>query len=70
MSITYKKLRSGEWGLRAEGVSDVHAVKCAHRNGTAVTVATKAGEQMTDHPRRILWCSVPGTCPARSAGAT
>jgi hypothetical protein len=54
MSITYMKLRDGSWGLRATE-EQVKQLRWAARNGTSVTVQTKAGKTKTEYPQRILW---------------
>jgi len=43
---TYTKLRSGQWGIRAEGPV---------KSGQTVTVQTKAGAQKTETVDRVIW---------------
>lgn len=47
MNATYTKLKDGSWGLRIQGITELHV--------NAVTVTKKSGEVKTEYVDRILW---------------
>jgi hypothetical protein len=46
MTISYAKLRSGEWGVRSDQLI---------REGETVTVTTKAGQAKPETIKKIVW---------------
>lgn len=46
MTISYAKLKSGEWGVRSD-----QAIK----EGETVTVTTKAGQAKSETVKKIVW---------------